>query len=139
MFSLPHMIINKINIISNSFNNSRSQASWNFPVLEGTNVDRGKIAKSPRQGPATRSGWHKYMSVFIGVRITCEKSLFPLVCFNNIKSERFIYILRGFVIKQLLQSPLFDTSLLSTISVRLGNDGLCFHDLTYQLRFFCYP
>ena len=79
------------------------------------------------------------MSVLIGVRITCEKSLFPLVCFNNIKSERFIYILRGFVIKQLLQSPLFDTSLLSTISVKLGNDGLCFHDLTYQLRFFCYP
>lgn len=47
------------------------------------------------------------MSVLIGVRITCEKFLFPLVCFNNIKSERFIYILRGFVIKQLLQSPLF--------------------------------
>ena len=126
MFSLPHMIINKINIISNSFNNSRSQASWNFPVFEGTNVDRCKIPKSPRQGLATRSGWHKYVSFDRRITcITCEKFLFPLVCFNNIKSERFIYILRGFVIKQLLQSPLFNTSLLSTISVHLSSSIEC--------------
>ena len=65
------------------------------------------------------------MSVLIGVRITCEKFLFPLVCFNNIMSERFIYILRGFVIKQLLQSPLFNTSLLSTISVHLSSSIEC--------------
>ena len=65
------------------------------------------------------------MSVLIGVRITCEKSLFPLLCFNNIKSERFIYILRGFVIRQLLQSPLFNTSLLSTISVHLSSSIEC--------------
>lgn len=65
------------------------------------------------------------MSVLIGVRITCEKFLFPLVCFNNIKSERFIYILRGFVIKQLLQSPFFNTSLLSTISVHLSSSIEC--------------
>lgn len=63
--------------------------------------------------------------VLIGVCITCKKFLFPLVCFNNIKSERFIYILRGFVIKQLLQSPLFDTSLLSTISVHLSSRIEC--------------
>ena len=25
------------------------------------------------------------------------------------------------------------------MGLKLGNDGLCFHDLTYQLRFFCYP
>lgn len=65
------------------------------------------------------------MSVLIGVRITCEKFLFPLVCFKNINSERFIYILRGFVIKQLLQSPLFNTSLLSTISVHLSSSIEC--------------
>ena len=65
------------------------------------------------------------MSVLIGVLITCEKFLFPLVCFNNIKSERFIYILPGFVIKQLLQSPLFNTSLLSTISVHLSSSTEC--------------
>lgn len=65
------------------------------------------------------------MSVLIGVRITCEKFLFPLVCFNNINLERFIYILRGFVIKQLLQSPFFNTSLLSTISVHLSSSIEC--------------
>ena len=65
------------------------------------------------------------MSVLIGVRITSEKFLFPLVCFKNINSERFIYILRGFVIKQLLQSPLFNTSLLSTISVHLSSSIEC--------------
>ena len=65
------------------------------------------------------------MSVLIDVRITCEKFLFPLVCFNNIKSERFIYILRGFVIKTIITIALVYTSLLSTISVHLSSRIEC--------------